>query len=70
MSREIIEKYDITVVPLKVNIEGKDYLEGIDLTPKEFFMKLFSSENLPKTSQPSPAEFAESFSKFTEEDEL
>ncbi|MFJ7969823.1 DegV family protein [Psychrobacillus sp. NPDC096389] len=70
LSREIIEKYDITVVPLKVNIEGKDYLEGIDLTPKEFFMKLFSSENLPKISQPSPAEFAESFSKFTEEDEL
>lgn len=70
LSREIIEKYDITVVPLKVNIEGKDYLEGIDLTRQEFFMKLFSSETLPKTSQPSPAEFAENFSKFTEEDEL
>ena len=70
LSREIIEKYDITVVPLKVNIEGKDYLEGVDLTPEEFFMKLFSSGNLPKTSQPSPVEFAESFSKFTEEDEL
>ncbi len=70
LSREIIEKYDITVVPLKVNIEGKDYLEGVDITPEEFFMKLFSSGNLPKTSQPSPVEFAESFSKFTEEDEL
>ena len=48
LSKEIIEKYDITVVPLKVNMEGNDYLEGIDLTPDEFFVKLFSSENLPK----------------------
>ncbi|MFJ5769276.1 DegV family protein [Psychrobacillus sp. NPDC093180] len=70
LSNEIIEKYDITVVPLKVNIDGKDYLEGIDLTPQDFFSKLFSSENLPKTSQPSPAAFAEAFSKFGENDEL
>jgi len=70
LSKEILEKYDITVIPLKVNMEGNDYLEGIDLTPQEFFLKLFSSENLPKTSQPSPAAFGETFSKFREDDEL
>lgn len=70
LSKEILEKYNIKVVPLKVNMEGNDYLESIDLTPQEFFSKLFSSEDLPKTSQPSPAAFAEAFSKFGEEDEL
>ena len=48
LSKEILEKYDITVVPLKVNMEGNDYLEGIDLTPQEFFSKLFSSEESTK----------------------
>ena len=70
LSKDILKKYDIKVVPLKVNINGQDYLEGINLTPQEFFSKLFSSNDLPKTSQPSPASFAEAFSQFGEEDEL
>ena len=70
LSKDILEKYDIKVVPLKVNINGQDYLEGIDLTPQEFFSKLFSSDDLPKTSQPSPASFAEAFSKYAEDDEV
>ena len=42
LSKEILEKYDITVIPLKVNMEGNDYLEGIDLTPlRVFFEAIF-----------------------------
>lgn len=58
------EKYDIAVVPLTVTIDGQDYRERIDLAPPEFFGKLFASEELPKTSQPSPAAFADAFSRF------
>ncbi len=61
---DLIKKYDITLVPLTVTIEGQNYLEKVDLTPEEFFTKMFSSEALPKTSQPSPASFAEAFSLF------
>jgi DegV family protein with EDD domain len=67
---EIIEQYDITVVPLTVTIEEKNYLEKVDLTPEEFFTKMFSTDNLPKTSQPSPASFAEAFTKFDTDTEL
>jgi DegV family protein with EDD domain len=61
---DLIKKYDIKLVPLTVTIEGQNYLEKVDLTPEEFFTKMFSSNELPKTSQPSPASFAEAFSHF------
>ncbi|RHW34677.1 DegV family protein [Lysinibacillus yapensis] len=67
---ELIKKYDITVVPLTVTIDGKDFLETIDLTPKEFFYKMESAEELPKTSQPSPAAFAQAFSSFDKDTDL
>ncbi len=67
---EIIEKYDITMVPLTVTIGEQEFLEKVDLTPKEFFTKMFSSDVLPKTSQPSPASFAKAFSKFDTDTEI
>ncbi|NHM31660.1 DegV family protein [Neobacillus terrae] len=70
LPKELLEKHDITVVPLTVTMEGKDYREGIDLRPKEFFEKMFLSDDLPKTSQPSPASFSEVFSKFDSDTEL
>jgi DegV family protein with EDD domain len=70
LPKEIIKKYDITVVPLTISMGGKDYLEGIDLTPNEFFNTMFSLDELPKTSQPSPASFADAFSKLSGTDEL
>jgi DegV family protein with EDD domain len=70
LPQEVIDQYDITVVPLTISMNGQDYLEGIDLTPKEFFNKMFTQEELPKTSQPSPASFADAFSKFDSKDDL
>lgn len=70
LPKEMIEKYNISVVPLTVTINGHDYQETKDITPQEFFSKMLSSEELPKTSQPSPAKFAESFSGFDEETEI
>ncbi|WP_066068962.1 DegV family protein [Neobacillus soli] len=70
LPKELIERYEITLVPLTITIDKHDYLEKIDLTPQEFFTKMFSTEVLPKTSQPSPASFAEAFSKFDTDTEL
>ena len=57
----LLERYGITLVPMSVDIEGADYLEGIDITPGEFFEKMARSPELPKTSQPAPAAFSEAF---------
>jgi len=52
---------NITIVPLKSIFGDKEYLEGVDLTPEQFYEKLAESKELPKTSQPSPAEFEKAY---------
>ncbi|MFL0266965.1 DegV family protein [Candidatus Clostridium radicumherbarum] len=61
LPKELIDKYDIHVVPLTITIDGKEYQEGIDLTPQDFHTMLNNSKELPKTSQPSPGAFADLF---------
>ena len=70
LPKEIIKQYDITIVPLTVTIEGQDYLETVDLTPEEFFYRSSQVEELPKTSQPSPASFAKVFSQSDHDSEI
>lgn len=48
-------------VPLTVSIGGKDYQAGVDLSADEFYELLTSSQEVPKTSQPSPEAFAQVF---------
>lgn len=52
---EIVEKYNITVVPLTVHINGEEYIEGVDILTQEFYEKMSTAKELPKTSQPPVA---------------
>ena len=53
-------------IPLTVSIGGKDYLDGQNLTADRFYELLTATEEFPKTSQPSPEMFLESFEKAKE----
>ena len=57
----------IDIVRLSVLFEGKEYTEGLDLDPDEFYAKLEKLEdpknNLPKTSMPSSAEISKHYEK-------
>jgi DegV family protein with EDD domain len=63
VTEEIINKYDLKVVPLTVNFENESYLDKVELSTTEFFEKLTKSEKLPTTSQANPGAFAEAFSE-------
>lgn len=52
--------YDL-LVPLTVHIGGKDCKDGVDLTADKFYELLTTTEEFPKTSQPSPEDFARHF---------
>ena len=43
----------ITVVPLTVYFGEEGFKDGIELGSEEFYDRLISSDELPKTSQPS-----------------
>ena len=63
----VAEELGITVVPLNVNFGTEAYRDGIDLTSEEFYQKLKGSKNLPTTSVPPPAAFAEVYDRLAEE---
>jgi len=49
------------IVPLNVYFGDEEYLDGVTITNSEFYEKLVSSDNLPKTSLASPDRFAKAF---------
>lgn len=61
LPKEILDKNDIIVVPLNIEIDGKNYIDGVDLTHEQFYKKMSSSKILPRTSQPSPQGFIDVF---------
>jgi len=59
LSKEIIRKFNIEVIPLSVSIDGETYLDGVDISPSEFMEKMKEAKELPKSSQPAVGKFLE-----------
>ena len=70
LTDEIIEKYNIKMVPLTVNFENESFLDKVELSTKEFFDKLEAAEKLPTTTLVSPGTFVEVFSEILLEGDL
>lgn len=54
---ELVARYNIVVVASVLNIEGKSYLDGIDISRAEFYQRLPQINPLPTTAAPSAAAF-------------
>ncbi|WP_336182614.1 DegV family protein [Fusobacterium polymorphum] len=54
---DMIEGLDVTVIPIRLKIGENNYKDGVNLSKKEFWHKLTTEKIMPKTAQPSPAEF-------------
>ena len=61
LPEDLRKRLNIHVVPLAVTIDGQDYDEEVDITTSEFYDKVRGDGPLPKTSQPSVGQFAETF---------
>lgn len=61
---EILEKYSIEMLPLKITFENGDtFLNRFEIPPSFFVKKMAESKSLPKTSAPDPKTFIEYFEK-------
>jgi len=58
----------IHIVPLSVTLEGKTYLEGVDIRNEDFYPLLEASHELPLTSQPSAGAFADLYRSLAKTD--
>ncbi len=57
LPQELIEQYNIHVVPLNVIFGEKNYRDGVDIQAEQFFAMLKTETHHPRTSQPSPGDF-------------
>lgn len=67
LNKEDIEKYNIEVLPLLVNIENESYRDGEDIILKDYLHKMKNSEEFPTTTQVNPHRFCECYKKYLNE---
>ncbi len=65
LSQSIVDKYRLLVAPLSVELDGEQYLEGIDITADEFYERLLSAKSV-STSQPAVGRFMELYRQAAE----
>lgn len=68
LTKEEIAKYEIEIVPLRIDVDGRNYIDGVEISPTEFVEKMKKAKNLPKTSQPPLGDFVGIYSKYASQD--
>ncbi len=63
LPKTFIESHNIRVVPLKLHWDGITLVDGVDITPVQFYERLEKSSTIPTTSQPSAGDFLQVFKK-------
>jgi DegV family protein with EDD domain len=54
----LVEQYELEVVPCLLVIDGKEYVDGKDITREEFYKRLPALQTQPTTAAPSIGDFA------------
>ncbi|MBI5090322.1 MAG: DegV family EDD domain-containing protein [Actinobacteria bacterium] len=66
LPRQLVDRFDVAVVPLTVSVGECEYLDGVDLDVDEFY-RMLGSDDPPHVvvSQPSPGQFAVAYDELT-----
>ena len=67
LDQELKERYHVHYFPLHIILDGKDYKDGIDITPEEIYQKYYDEKILPKTAAVNVAEYIEHFKPWIDE---
>ena len=67
LSQELIEKYDITIVPLTVIKDGKPFVDRVNITPAEIFDHVAAGGDLCSTTATNMGEYCEWFEKYSKD---
>jgi DegV family protein with EDD domain len=57
------EEFEIHVIPINIHFGEQMFLQGIDLSNADFYRLADESGVIPKTSQPTPLQFADFYQK-------
>ena len=64
LSKELVEKYDIAVIPLTVIKDGKNYSDGVDITTADIFAHVAGGGDLCTTAALNIDEYMTVFNRY------
>ncbi len=67
LSKEVLDKQKIEVIPLSVNFSDASYLDGVEITTEELYKRVEEKGELPKTAAIPIATFIEVFQKYIDQ---
>jgi DegV family protein with EDD domain len=67
LPEEVVQSLGITVVPLYINIGDKGFLDGVEITRKEFYANLPTFASHPTTAAPGMDSFTQVYQQLADE---
>lgn len=67
LPEEVLEKYNITMIPLSVIKEGEHFTDGVNITPADIFNHVAGGGNLCSTAALNIGEYEDQFAKYSKE---
>jgi len=67
LSKELIEKYNISIVPLYVVFDGESYVDGIEIDEEKLYKLIDEKNKIPTTSAAAPLDFEKAFKPWIED---
>ena len=67
LSKELVERYDIGIIPLHVYLGTQEYLDGVDIVPKKIYEWSDANGATPKTSAPAIDDVEEIYKKYIDD---
>jgi len=67
LTPELIEKYDVHVLPLTVHIGNQSFKDGESISLEEMYQGVLNGGPFPTTSQVNPQEFHDVYKKYLDE---
>jgi len=61
LPQDFVKRHNIRVIPLSIHWDDITYMDGVDITPTQFYGRLEKSSTIPSTSQPSVGNFLQAF---------
>lgn len=58
---EAMDRLNIHLVPVRLSIGGRDFIDRVSISPREFYQEIRTSPVPPRTSQPPPGDFRRLF---------
>ena len=69
LPKELVERYDIRLVPLLITHKGKSYHDGIDMSASQVYEIMRKRKDLPTTSTPSVGDFLDAYREMSQKAE-